>query len=224
MSIRFRLREFADLFDERPALEKILVASVLLIGFVWIFTSFVSGPVTRESTSIRQQLLLARTELQLMQQREQSAIAASETDPNEPVRARIARAIEEQNNLDGELQELAGNLVTPQSMTRLLTSILERQSGLTLISIDNSVPELVQNATGEAGAAVTDRAQNIFRHSLNLELEGDYLSLIGYLRRIEGFPERFFWDRLSFSQLDWPKARISLQLHTLSTEEGFVGV
>lgn len=223
MSIRFRLREFAEQFDERPAIEKVLAAAVLLIVCVWVFTSFIAGPVTSDIDSLRRQLAQSETQLQLMQQREQLAISASETDPNEPVRVRIARAIEEQNNLDGELQELAGNLVTPQSMTRLLTSILERQSGLTLISIDNSEPVLVQNAAVGADAN-TGRSQNIFRHSINLELEGDYLSLIGYLRRIEGFPERFFWDRLSFSQLEWPRARISLQLHTLSTEEGFVGV
>ncbi|MDO9520471.1 MAG: hypothetical protein Q8K97_04005 [Pseudohongiella sp.] len=225
MSLQYKLRELGDQFDARPALEKALVAGLVLIGMVWLFFALLATPVQSEITAIANQLTQAQNQLSALEQREQAAISASATDPNEPVRVRIALAIEAQRNLDGEIQQLAGNLVTPQSMTRVLTSILERQSGLTLISIDNSAPQLVQSSDATAGTGNSSQArQRIFKHSLNVQLEGDYLSLIGYLRRIEGFPERFFWDQLSFTQTEWPKARISIQLHTLSTEEGFVGV
>jgi MSHA biogenesis protein MshJ len=222
MNLQYKLRELGNQFDERPALEKALVVTTLVLVLTWVFFSFVSAPVRTEAAALRSQLAQAQSQLLLLELREQTAITASATDPNEPVRERIARVIEAQNGLDGELQQLAGNLVTPQSMTRVLTSILERQTGLTLLSIDNVAPQLVQSS--DATGAANQASQRIFKHSLNLQLEGDYLSLIGYLRRIEGFSERFFWDQLSFTQTVWPSARISIQLHTLSTEEGFVGV
>lgn len=225
MKIPYQIRELADQFDDRPALEKILVALVLIAGLAWAYSAFVSGPLSSDVETLERQIVLARNELITLQQREQLAIETSRADPNEPVRVRIQRAIDAQSELDGDIQQLAGNLVTPQSMTRMLTSMLERQSGLTLISIENTQPEIVQSATDSpAGAGADQRSQNIYKHGLSIQLEGDYLTLISYLRRIESSPERFFWDELTFTQVEWPRATISIELHTLSTDEGFVGV
>lgn len=222
--LAYKFRSVAERFDERPALEKLLMATLVIGALIWGWASFVYQPLASQTETASRQLLLAQTELFDLQQREASALASSATDPNEPVRVRIERAIEAQRNLDNELQALAGNLVTPQSMTRLLTSILERQSGLQLVSIENSPPQIVTSAADAAVAGDDGAGQHIFRHSITVQLEGDYLNLIAYLRRIESFQERFFWDLLTFEQMEWPRARISLELHTLSTDEGFLGV
>lgn len=225
MKIPYQIRELADRFDDRPALEKGLVAFVVIAVLIWAYGAFVSGPLTAESLALERQIVFAQNELITLQQREQLAIETSRVDPNEPVRVRIQRAIDAQNKLDGSILQLAGNLVTPQSMTRMLTSMLERQSGLTLVSIENTQPEIVQSATDAATNTGGDqRSQNIYKHGLSIQLEGDYLTLISYLRRIESSPERFFWDQLTFTQVEWPRATISIELHTLSTDEGFVGV
>ena len=137
-----------------------------------------------------------------------------------------------QDRLQQQIESLAGNLVTPQSMTRLLTSMLESREGLELIRVENQMPipmrndpEQIETATAEAEVDAEEvERQQVYKHVLRLELEGDYLSLISYLRSVEEFSERFFWDELHFVQTTWPNARIILQLHTLSAEEGFVGV
>lgn len=222
MSPMYRLRELQERFDERPALEKFLIASLLLGGILWAWLSLIYRPASLEISASARQLAQAQSQLLDLQLREARAVEAGASDPNEPVRERIARAIEAQGRLDNEIQAMAGNIVSPRSMTRLLTSILERQSGLALVRVENRPPEVVRAAT-EANDGVQSQ-QRIFKHSITVELEGDYLNLIAYLRRIENFEERFFWDQLSFEQLVWPRARISIELHTLSTEEGFLGV
>lgn len=225
MRIPYQIRELADRFDERPALEKMLVALVLVSSLIWAYSAFVSGPVRADSVNLERQIVLVRNELITLQQREQTAIQTGMADPNEPVRVRIQRAIDAQSRLDTDIQQLAGNLVTPQSMTRMLTSMLERQSGLTLVSIENAQPEIVQRAANAGDVSATQqRGQNIYKHGLSIQLEGGYLALISYLRRIESSPERFFWDQMTFTQIEWPRATITIELHTLSTDEGFVGV
>lgn len=224
MRIPYQIRELADRFDERPALEKILVALVLVSSLLWAYSAFVSGPIRADAATLERQIVLVRNELITLQQREQTALQTGMADPNEPVRVRIQRAIDAQSRLDSDIQQLAGNLVTPQSMTRMLTSMLERQSGLTLVSIENAQPEIVQRAASAEDVSATQRSQNIYKHGLSIQLEGGYLALISYLRRIESSPERFFWDQLTFTQIEWPRATITIELHTLSTDEGFVGV
>lgn len=224
MSLMHNVRMLQEKFDERPALEKLLLALVVVGALVWVWADMVYAPARASTETAKRQLMLAQTDLFDLQQREQSALNASATDPNEPVRQRIARAIEAQNRLDSDIQSMAGNMVTPQSMTRILTSILERQTGLVLVNVENRQPEVVRAATNTEEATDNQLQQRIFKHSIVLELTGDYLNLVTYLRRIESFPERFFWDVLSFEQSEWPDARIRLELHTLSTEEGFLGV
>ncbi|MDP3517525.1 MAG: hypothetical protein Q8S94_10205 [Pseudohongiella sp.] len=232
MSPMYQLREYGEKFNSRSAAEKMLIATLLFVGLIWSYTSFFLAPIQAESANFRQQLSQAQMQLDALLAREQLAITSSAEDPNQAVRLRIERAIADQAALQGDIEELAGNLVTPQSMTRMLTSILESQTGLQLVRVENRAPQAMRSSGEPVAAnpdvlvdvASTSGEQQVYKHSLMVELEGDYLSLIAYLRRIESFPERFFWDQLSFVQTTWPNARITIEMHTLSTEEGFVGV
>lgn len=222
MDIRNSLANLGQQFDMRSATEKMLVAVLALAGLVWLYVAFSLMPLSAQKTQLERQITQTQTQLRALELREQQAISDGANDPNEPVRLRIERARRQQENLDNSLLTQAGNLVSPQGMTRVLMAILERQDGLTLVQVQNLPSQMVQQSA--ADAAGNAGGTNIYRHSLNLELEGDYLSLLAYLRRIESLPERFFWDQLSFVQTQWPRARIVLELHTLSTAEGFVGV
>lgn len=209
-------------FDARPAMEKMLVAVLVLAALIWLCVSFLLMPLIAEKTQLERQIAQIQTQLRALELRDQQVVSDSVNDPDESLRLRIEQARRQQENLDNSLQAQAANLVSPQGMTRVLMAILERLDGLSLVRVQNLPPEIVRQSDAE-NAGSTGSA-NIYRHSLSLELEGDYLSLLVYLRRIESLPERFFWDQLSFVQTQWPRARIVLELHTLSTEEGFVGV
>ena len=218
MNIKTQYRRVAGQFESRSLAERLLISVLIVVALVWGFYSFYLTGVNDEREALARQITTTQTRIVTMQQREQQARIAGEEDPNQAVRVRIERAIAEQGRLDGNIEELAGNLVTPNSMTRLLTSMLSAQAGLKLARVENLAPETAR-AVGSDNTAAP-----VYKHRLIIELEGDYLSLIAYLVRLENFPERFFWDRLTFIQTEWPVARISLQLHTLSTAEGFVGV
>lgn len=246
MSLQSRWQQAATSYNARPVAEKWIIAAAAVGAFVWLYYLFVLTAQNTEVSALNRQLLTARAALISMEQREQAARQAAIDDPNQAVRLRIERAMEEQARLDGLLTELAGNLVTPQAMTRLLTSMLQETGGIELVRVENLAPMPMRNAVAQqadsaateadrsresgvspsdgSGSGAIDRRQQVFQHSLVLELQGDFLSLIEYLGRVESFAASFFWDELTIEQETWPNARIRLQLHTLSTEEGFVGV
>jgi len=217
MTISAQLNQAARTFNNRGTAEKLLLA-VLLIGvLLFVFDTFYFAGASAERESLQQRIDTSQVLLSTLEQRERIARETAIQDPNEAIRIRIERAMAEQAALDSDIEALTGNLVTPQSMTRVLTSILESQQGLDLLRVENRAPQPLRVMTDSAGSTV-------FRHTLMLEMEGDYLSLVSYLLRLENFPEHFFWAQLTFLQTTWPKARVSLELHTLSTAEGFVGV
>jgi len=47
---------------------------------------------------------------------------------------------------------------------------------------------------------------------------------MAYLLFLEDLSKSFFWDRITFTQTQWPKANVQLEIHTLSSVEGFIGV
>ena len=51
-----------------------------------------------------------------------------------------------------------------------------------------------------------------------------FFSTLRYLRFLETMEQSFFWDSIEYEQALWPEARVILELHTLSSEEGFIGV
>jgi MSHA biogenesis protein MshJ len=50
---------------------------------------------------------------------------------------------------------------------------------------------------------------------LQLHLEGSYLATLRYLRALEALPWEFFWDGLHFEVIEYPTARVRLDIHTL---------
>jgi len=141
----------------------------------------------------------------------------------------------QQQELLSEISALAGDLVTPNQMTSLLTNVLARQSGLEVISFKNEPVKPLRAAT-TISTDVEDDDENeqlasldssgsgqVYEHGLTIEFEGDFFNTLRYLRFLEGMTQSFFWDSVNFNQSEWPTAKVTLQIHTLSADEGFIG-
>jgi MSHA biogenesis protein MshJ len=152
-------------------------------------------------------------------------VAASQEDPNKFANDRLAVIAREQSRLDVEISRLAGDLISPSDMTRILTSVLEQQSGLELISFQNRAAVPLRTGVAAAGVAGEDEVDGqVFEHRLVIEFQGDFFSTLKYLRFLEEISGSFFWDSVSFKQVVWPEALVTLEIHTLSASAGFIGV
>jgi len=65
-----------------------------------------------------------------------------------------------------------------------------------------------------------------YRHGLRLTLEGGYFDLLAYLNAIQASGWRLHWDSLNYEvgEEGASRARVILDLHTLSRDAGWVGV
>jgi len=59
---------------------------------------------------------------------------------------------------------------------------------------------------------------------VELEVSAGYFQLLDLLQRLEALPWRFYWDRLEYRRSDYPRGHIRLRVHTLTAEEGLLGV
>ncbi len=231
MKPREAITRFTTWFDERPQAEKVVLAVLGIGGVVYLYLTMMFEPIRAEIAGIKSQIETGNIRIIEQQTRAEELRLSGVADPDAFVRARLEEIIREQEEAQAGIESLAGNLVTPNAMTQVLTTVLDSQPGLKLVRVENRDPEPltgvneVADIVADAGAPVAAAlGLQVFRHRLLLEFQGDYFSTLRYLLFLEAMEENFFWDSLSYEQLEWPEARIQIELHTLSSEEGFIGV
>jgi len=79
------------------------------------------------------------------------------------------------------------------------------------------------SATG-AGTAAPAQAPLLYRHGVQLVVEGGYQDMIDYLQALEHMPTRLFWGGASLDAQKYPKARLTLTLYTLSLDQKWIAL
>ncbi|HBC01648.1 MAG TPA: MSHA biogenesis protein MshJ [Pseudomonas sp.] len=144
-------------------------------------------------------------------------------DPNRPYRDALDIARTSREQILRSIDEETRSLVSPARMKALLQDLLRRQPQLQMVALQSfSAPlELPAGATDAPPAAIS-----FYRHGLRLTLQGGYFDLLDYLQAVQNSGWRLHWDSLDYhiDEAGPDKARITLELHTLSREAGWVGV
>lgn len=231
MAGRFKtiLKHIENNISSRTRIERtmlLVIAVVIVVGGGYL--AFIEPAMIRIDIA-RAERTQAELQLPTMMASYESMLELREQDPNETARARLIVLMRLQKRMDAEIADLAGDLISPIAMTELLISMLAKQEGLSLVRFENSpaIPIRVNDGAAVAPAAGDQTGSELtsvlFQHNLKIEFTGDYFSTYQYLRFLEDISASFFWDSLRFNQLEWPSASVVLEIHTLSTEEGFIG-
>jgi MSHA biogenesis protein MshJ len=73
-------------------------------------------------------------------------------------------------------------------------------------------------APGPAAPAVKP-PDLLFRHGVEITLSGSYLDMIAYMEALESLPTQLFWGKAEFEVENYPNARLTLTLYTLSMDK-----
>ncbi|MEY2874060.1 MAG: hypothetical protein RLZZ373_1431 [Pseudomonadota bacterium] len=112
-----------------------------------------------------------------------------------------------------DAQGRTSDLVSPAEMLPLLEQLLGRHSGLKLRSLQS----LGRTALGQG-------TPTLYRHGVELTVEGRYADLLDYLKALEASPQRLLWGGLQLKVLQHPQVLLTLRLHTLSTDAHWVEI
>ena len=155
----------------------------------------------------------------------------NKTDPNLSVRQQLDRLNRELVIANRSIEAAVAGLITPERMPIALENMLRQQKGLQFISLENlPAKPLLADSPDEAGAQKTTTiaesipTQKIYQHSFRIQFEGSYLNTLAYLRQLEGLEWRFRWDEIDLTMLEYPTVHITVVIHTISLDEGVIGV
>jgi MSHA biogenesis protein MshJ len=199
----------------------LLVAGLGILGMMWL--TFVHDVLTAAKAEESRNITIADGRIAEEQNRQNEIKTTYTTDPNVYAQTRQRELRDAANDADARLNQLYGDLILPQQMNQVLTTLLQRETMLNLVKLDNLPSEALIAAapTAEAGAA---SGVQVFKHGLHLEFQGSFIDTVYYLRSLEQLDSNFFWENLEFELEDYPTGKISLDIYTLSTERAFIGV
>jgi MSHA biogenesis protein MshJ len=145
--------------------------------------------------------------------------------------AELAQWRQRLKDADAGLRAHEDSLVGADRMLDLLDKLLARHGevrvrGLRSLGRSDLLNPAAGPATAPAAAAsaATTPAPvvGLYRHGVELVLEGSYADLLGYLKAMEALPQRVLWGGASLQVEQHPRCVLTLRVYTLSRDPNWL--
>ena len=211
----------AEKFDALAKRERYLVAVALLGGVLLLGWTTIVDPARSRSRVAERAIVEQRAQLATLA----AQLQALQTGPN-PEALAAAELVEIKQQIKalyGRYAALGGSLVAPQQVAGLLEEMLGGKSNLRLLSLRTlPVAPVLETKERAPAAAVNPPAAaapaGLYKHGVEIRLEGGYAELADYLQRLEKSPQKLLWSSVSLSAENHPKLVLTLTVFTLSLD------
>ena len=217
--------------DALQARERVLLFAVAVVLLVSIMQMLLIEPVLKKTAQIKKQHQQAQTVISQKKSEKQQLELLLAAGVNRAKIAKRDKLKQEFDLLETKIQSSLLTLIPPKLMPQVLEKVLLENDKLRLMSLENrpvvalikQQPEQTAKKPADAVTIKTD-TQGLFKHSFVIQLEGSYPAAIDYFEALSELPWRFNWDSLHYQVTQYPRASISLEVHTVSLSEDWIGV
>ena len=234
--LRQQWQNLADRVDAMSLRERALIFLAAVLVLVTLVNMLLIDPLLSRQSTLSRQVVQTQAQNKALQAQIQVMASAENADPDEALRTRLQQMQQDMASADTALLDFQSGLVSPQQMPSMLEDILLRNRALRLVSLKTlptqnlaaAVAEVaVQAVEGQAapGAASAPAPQaGVFRHGVEITVQGSYADLLHYLTAMESSPYRMFWGKADLKTDSYPKATLTLTLYTLSLDKAWLTI
>ena len=153
-------------------------------------------------------------------------------DPDVENKERLTSLQRQEAAAQEAIAALSHDLVPPDQMAAMLESMLARQENLRLVSLAKLPIQSLDTSAGQAKPAPSSPSAGappqasaiVYKHGVEIVLQGQYPDLMNYIAQLEKLPVRVFWGKLGLRVNAYPTATLSLTLYTLSLEKQWLSI
>ncbi|QDE32840.1 MULTISPECIES: MSHA biogenesis protein MshJ [Shewanella] len=207
---------WSEKFNELSQRERVLIAVALfVVAGMLLFMPFES--LWKQQQSVKNQLKGLQQENSISMQQVALYEERLQLDPNQDYQQRLQLITEQMQLIDADLTDQMVDMVPADYMPTLLANLLGNVKGVSLISFASIAPQALLQV-GDADKI------NLYRHGIKLTLQGDYFSILAFIKAVESMPDKLYWKRLDYRVDVHPDALVELELYTLSVNKDFISV
>jgi MSHA biogenesis protein MshJ len=205
--VKARLQQQWQRFMARPLRERVLVIAGLAALVLMLGDRLWTGPAWAERQAAQAQAATARQALADLQ----AGLQQQTQQRDEQRRLQAAERAQLQQQL-AELRAQQPALLSSEGALALLESLVARQQGRVQMVALTALP---------APAEVASAAPRLYRHGLQLVVQGRYAALHAYLLQLAQEP-RLQVRGFQLAVREHPELELSLQIETLSTQAAWL--
>ena len=218
--LKTQFKGFTDRIDAMSLRERGLIFVTLLVALYLVAVNVLFGPVNADKDRLQKQVNQLHEETQLLELQVQGIVSGGENDPEATKRKKIAALQENLKTMDVALGRVTAGLVPPKEMTKLVEQMLLKNRGLEVIKVESLLSTPLLEGAAESGP----EGSMVYKHGMRIELKGNYLDILRYLKSLEGLEWKVFWGQVTFQTEKFPTSKVSLLIYTLSTHQGWIGL
>ena len=216
-------------FDAQSPRERALIAAALVGGVLLLGFSLLVDPALSRARIAERQIAQSNSEVVAIQAQLQVLRTQLQVDPDAGRRSEIESLKKDAAAADAAIRQIQSGLVPPEEMNALLERLLARNSGLRLLSLKSLPPVNLAESVAESlrGAEKTASASigpGLFRHGVEMKLEGSYAEVLNWLRLLEEAPQKVLWGDVRYVVIEYPRAQVTLTVFTLSLDRSWLAI
>lgn len=220
-----RWRALQRRFDQRALRERLLMTGAAVALMLLLADALWLGPALKDFRSARSQQAAAQAALAALQA-DADRLADQGQQQNRARQAELAAWRDRVRDGEAALRQHQDALVGPDRMVELLEHLLARHGAVRVRAMRSLGRSdlLAAAATGPAPTPAAAPGPGLYRHGVELELEGGFADLLAYLRAMEALPQRVLWGSVSLKVEQHPKSVLTLRVYTLSRERHWLEI
>lgn len=208
-----------DRVDAMALRERVLVMVAMLGVIALLWDVLLMQPLDRSQKQLKPEVQGLRAEVSRINQSISEVAEKAQEDPNQLLTTQLEKNKKDLEQINSQLGNLTKGMIAPEEMVEVLKQMLARTAPLQLIELSTLAPEpLAALVPGEI------LPTQVYRHSVELVLEGRYLDVLEFLDSLEKMPWSFYWDHLDLQVEKHPIVRVRVTVGTLGREEAWIGV
>jgi len=213
----------AEKIDALSLRERGLVFLSLALVVLAVLYSSLIGPVVEQQRIVSRSLSQQESQIRTANQQLSAMVVSRPEDPEVSARRRLEEIKRRIADTQRGLAQRQAALIAADRMAGLLEDLVARNRGLEMVGLRSLQPTRV-GAGGQDAKETAPGEHAVFRHGVELTVQGSYLDLLEYVRQRDRLPIQLLWGKLDLSVGEYPKVTMKLTLYTLSLDRAWLVV
>ena len=213
------IKAFALKFNRLTLRERVITFAALFICTLSITYFWILDPANIQFIKAEKSLKVTSTQQSSMKSEIEKVKLKLRDDPLKTINNEIIALGQTSVSLDTQLNLRLVKFIHANKMPVALTKVLAKSPGIK-VNYLKSLP--VESFSNDSDANTEDKKVLFYKHTLEMELTGNYNAMYHYLRNLEALQDKFYWSSLKYEVTDYPLASVTLQIYTLSDQQDLV--
>lgn len=209
--------------------ERALIFAAVTVAMVALLDSLFLDAEMKKERRLSASIAQRQVEVKALEAQVAKLATTRGPDAERARRERLAEVKRLLTETEGAITAEERKFTAPGDMKRVVEEMLGRNRSVRLADLRTLATTTIAEARAPGRPKPAEKPANagerlIYRHGLELTVNGTYLDLLRYLEDLERLPTHLYWSALSLDAERYPTHSMKIVVYTLSLDPAWLSV